>query len=247
MLLLFSGIPLVEAMAVFNSRDRGRIIILSTNIAESSCTIPRLDAVVDFCRGKRRTRHGLVIAYISQASGTQRKFRAGRDKPGHCLKMMLQADYNKLELHREPSVRRLSLASTILFLLQRGIMRTTNDAVRVLQQLPSPPSASHVDTDVQTLEHLNLSVNGYLTQLGKAVAELPMSVEEAVILLSACLLGVGRFACLLLAATSSQKFLEYLCNTKELSPEGRHALRAPSKSCDLFSSRLQYKVIHGEI
>ena len=234
MLLLFSGIPLVEAMAVFNSRDRGRIVILSTNIAESSITIPFLDAVVDFCQEKRRTRHGLGIAYISQASGIQRKFRAGRDKPGHSLKMMLQADYNKLELHREPSVRRVSLASTILFLLQRGIMRTTNDAVRVLQQLPSPPSASHVVTDVQTLEHLNLSVNGYLTQLGKAVAELPMSVEEGVILLSACLLGVGRFACLLLAATSSQKFLECLCNTKGLSPERRHAMRATSKSCDLF-------------
>ena len=86
MLLLFSGIPLVEAMAVFNSRDRGRIIILSTNIAESSITIPFLDAVVDFCEEKRRTRHGLGVSDISQASGTQRKFRAGRDKLGHSLK-----------------------------------------------------------------------------------------------------------------------------------------------------------------
>ena len=127
--------------------------------------------------------------------------------------MMRKAHFESLPFHRQPAVCRLALSAVVLGLLNRGVMENSNHAFHVLQQLPSPPIASHVDTDVTTLDILHLTAQGYLTNTGKAVADLQLSAEEGVILLSAAFLGVGRFACWLLAATSSVQLLESISKT----------------------------------
>ena len=231
---LYSGVADEVWQAVLNPQHSGACVILTTNYSESSCTIPGVEAVIDFCKEKLRTRDGLEVHFISQASGKQRRGRSGRQSPGHSLKMMLEADYNRLKSHREPAVCRLALSEVVLGLLNRGVMKNSSHAVRILEQLPSPPSASHVATDVKTLEILHLTAQGCLTQVGKAVADLHLSAEEGVVLLSAAFLGVGRFACWLLAATSSQQLLESICNSQYFSKDRRSALCSPSSSCDLL-------------
>ena len=74
---LYSGVSDDIVTALFQLQSGARFIILGTNIAESSVTLPGIQAVIDFCLEKRRTRSGLSIEYISQASGQQRRGRDG--------------------------------------------------------------------------------------------------------------------------------------------------------------------------
>ena len=91
--VLYAGVSDDVSLSFLYSCRGGRFLVLSTNYAESSCTIPGVEAVIDFCKEKRRTRDGLKQQHISQASCQQRRGRACRQCPGYSLKMMRKADY----------------------------------------------------------------------------------------------------------------------------------------------------------
>src|SRR5215475_4498494 len=104
-----------------------RKVILSTNVAESSVTIDGVVAVID--SGLARVAgHSpwsglptLNVARISKASATQRAGRAGRTRPGRCLRLYTKSDYETRPDHELPEIRRLDLAQTVLELRAAGL------------------------------------------------------------------------------------------------------------------------------
>ena len=223
-----------DSRALLEGATSCPMVVLSTNIAETSCTINGLDAVIDFATEKIAGRDGLHKVSASKASCKQRRGRAGRVKEGFSLLMLRKAQYDELAEFRAPAVCRLPLSTIILSFLHQGHLINTSEAAAVLAELPTPPSTTDLDKDVDTLEIFHLTAKGYLTNTGKAAAEMNLPIEHAVILLSAAFLGVGEFASILLAAASSENLLEGLCRNPEDCKSRKRAWFSGVEPCDLL-------------
>lgn len=121
---LYARLSNTEQNKVFNiSQRRGRRIVLATNVAETSLTVPGIRYVVDpgFARISRysfRTKiQRLPIEPISQASANQRKGRCGRVAAGICIRLYDEADFNNRPAFTDPEIKRTNLASVILQML----------------------------------------------------------------------------------------------------------------------------------
>ena len=146
---------------------------------------------------------------------------------------MSKSSHAKLPEYRVPAVCRLPLSSVLLQLLNRGHIVNTESAGDVLAEFLSPPPSEHIEQDVLCLERLHFSVSGRLTNTGRAAAELHMPVEDAMVLLSGALLGVGQLAALLLSATASDRLVEALCHGK-FQHKRRKVAWVTKDSCDLL-------------
>ena len=119
LLPLLASLPAGEQARVFQSSSQRRII-LATNVAETSVTIPGIRAVIDsgLARIKRYSaqRHvqTLKIEPISQASARQRMGRCGRVGPGTCVRLYSEEDFLRREAHTAPEIKRTALAGVIL-------------------------------------------------------------------------------------------------------------------------------------
>lgn len=119
---LFARLPVADQRKVFHPGSARRII-LSTNVAETSLTVPRIQFVIDtglvrISRYSHRSRvQRLPIEPISQASANQRKGRCGRLGPGTCIRLYSEEDFNSRPEFTEPEILRTSLASVILRML----------------------------------------------------------------------------------------------------------------------------------
>ena len=104
----------------------GRKVIVATNVAETSLTIPGVRAVVDagLARIARFDPHRgidtLLVEPVSQASAEQRAGRAGRTGPGRCIRLWSQTDHEARPLREVPEIKRVDLSETILLLLSSG-------------------------------------------------------------------------------------------------------------------------------
>lgn len=109
-----------EQFHVFQNYPGKRKVIFSTNLAETSITIPGVKYVIDSglfkdCRFDPCTgMNVLKVCWISQSSANQRAGRAGRTEPGRCYRMYSEADYNSMELNQEPEIRRVHLGVAVL-------------------------------------------------------------------------------------------------------------------------------------
>ncbi|MBC7171195.1 MAG: ATP-dependent RNA helicase, partial [Polyangiaceae bacterium] len=119
--LLHGDMPASEQDRALRGGDR-RKVILATNVAETSITIPTVTAVIDSGL-KREARHSpwsglpsLVTAKVSQASATQRAGRAGRTGPGRCLRLYTRHDFSARPAHDDAEIKRADLAEALLFL-----------------------------------------------------------------------------------------------------------------------------------
>ncbi|MDR0361161.1 MAG: ATP-dependent RNA helicase HrpA [Planctomycetota bacterium] len=181
---LFSRLTQEEQQRVFQPDVRK--IILSTNVAETSLTIPGVRAVVD--SGLARVRRALdrasverlQIEKISQASAEQRKGRAGRVAPGICVRLYSEADFEKRPPYTDPEIRRASLASVILRLRHLGL--------GPMEDFPflDPPQPARVREGYRELVELGaLEDGGGITPSGRRMAVLPVEPRFARILLEA--------------------------------------------------------------
>ena len=125
---LYSMLSPSEQLKVFQSPKEGhRLIVVSTNIAETSVTIPNIRYVVDSGREKQKVYDPqlklskFLITWVSQASANQRAGRAGRTGPGHCYRLFSSAVFNKMEKFAEPEILRTPIDQTILQLKALGI------------------------------------------------------------------------------------------------------------------------------
>lgn len=178
-------------------RQSQRKVILATNVAESSVTIDGVVAVVD--SGLARVAgHAswsglptLEVAKISRASATQRAGRAGRTRPGRCLRLYTQADFTLRPEHDAPEIERLDLAQTWLELSAAGATD--------LAWLDAPPAAS-TRAAIELLTRLGaLDGQGRVTDIGKRLLLVPLHPRQARLLLEASQRGVARDGAVLAA------------------------------------------------
>ncbi len=177
-----------------------RKIILSTNVAESSVTIDGVTAVID--SGLARTAgHSpwsglatLTVSRISQASAIQRAGRAGRTRPGQCLRLYTLSDFAARPVHEIAEIQRLDLAETVLALHAAGI-----DDLSRFEWFESPPVAS-LDAADTLLKRLGaLDANGRVTAVGQLMLRFPLHPRLARILVEAEARGLKSAGCLIAA------------------------------------------------
>ena len=175
-----------------------RKVILSTNVAESSVTIPGVTSVIDtgLARAVRYSPwSGLPVretVRVSRASAAQRAGRAGRLGPGRCVRLYTRADHDRRAAHDPPEVRRADLAETVLAL------RALPDEGPLAWLDPPLPVA--VEAAERLLARLGaLDAAGRITELGRRMVRLPLPPRLARTVLAAAEAGAAEAGALLAA------------------------------------------------
>jgi len=184
-LALYARLSAQEQDRVFRPGP-GRRIVLATNVAETSLTVPRIRYVIDpgLARVKRYSPRQkldrLHIEAISRASADQRKGRCGRVAAGICYRLYSETDYLSRPAFTDPEIRRSSLAGVILRMLALGLGR--------LEEFPflEAPDPRAVADGWQQLQELGaVDRERVLTSTGREMAKLPVDVKLARMLVAA--------------------------------------------------------------
>jgi len=193
---LYARLSVRDQDRVFNPGPQRRIV-LATNVAETSLTVPRIRYVVDpgLARVKRYSPRGkldrLHIEAISQASANQRKGRCGRVSEGTCYRLYSEQDFESRPEYTDPEIRRAALAGVILRMLSLGL----GD----IERFPflEPPDPRAIADGWQHLAELG-AIEGAggdarsLTATGKLMARMPIDVKLARMLVAANARGCLR-------------------------------------------------------
>jgi len=186
---LYARLSAKDQDKVFNPGP-GRRIVLATNVAETSLTVPRIRYVIDpgVARVKRYSPRGkldrLHIEPVSQASADQRKGRCGRIAAGICYRLYAEADFESRPRYTDPEILRASLAGVILRMLTLGLGR--------VEDFPfiDPPDPRAIADGWQTLAELGaVDDQRQLTAIGREMSRLPVDVKLARMLVAAHALG----------------------------------------------------------
>lgn len=184
-----------------------RKVVLATNVAESSVTIPGVTAVVDSGLVKM-VRHDpttgidrLVEERISAASADQRTGRAGRTAPGVCYRLWTRPEQRRLAPRTPPELHRVDLAGTALELLCWG------EADLTAFPWFEPPDAARIATAIQLLEKLDAVQDGRPTALGSEMVGLPVHPRIGRMLVESANLGHGEVGAMVAALLSERDVL----------------------------------------
>ncbi len=197
-LSLFARQSIAEQERVF-SPGNGRRIILSTNVAETSLTVPNIRYVIDsgLARVKRYSYRNKVeqlqVEPISQAAANQRAGRCGRVSDGICIRLYSEQDYLSRPRFTDPEILRSSLAAVLLRMsalrlpkiaefpfIDKPLGRAIADGVQLLDEL----GAIEFDLD-QSIDGKDSQHNFKLTSIGKQLSDLPLDPRIGRILLAA--------------------------------------------------------------
>jgi ATP-dependent helicase HrpA len=206
---LYSRLSAAEQHKVFQ-RHTGRRVVLATNVAETSLTVPGIRYVVDsgvarISRYSARTKvQRLPIEAISQASANQRSGRCGRVEAGIAIRLYSEEDFEARPAFTDPEILRTNLASVILQMTSLGL----GDIARF--PFVEPPDKRNVSAGVQLLEELgavstgSTTERGTLTKVGRRLARLPIDPRLARMIIEAERLGCVREVIVIAAALSLQ-------------------------------------------
>ncbi|MCA9191130.1 MAG: ATP-dependent RNA helicase HrpA [Planctomycetales bacterium] len=171
---LYARLSQAEQNKIFQ-QSNSRRIVLATNVAESSLTVPGIHSVVDtglarISRYAPRSKvRRLPIENISQASANQRSGRCGRLGPGICIRLYARTDYESRSAFTTPEIRRSDLASV---LLQSKILKLGSLDSFPLLDPPTPESLRDAE---RTLKELTaIDDRGQLTKIGQQLGKLPV-------------------------------------------------------------------------
>jgi ATP-dependent RNA helicase DHX37/DHR1 len=187
---LYAALQPSAQAKVFQPTPPGhRLIIVATNVAETSLTIPGIRYVVDAGRSKQRLLEspssGLArfdVRWISKASAEQRAGRAGRTGPGHCYRLFSSAVFNDMfPQHTPPEIKNTSLEGVALSLKSLGVDKVVNFP------FPTPPEQAALKAAENCLVALGAlhPQSLLLTALGKQMAAFPIGPRHARMLLAA--------------------------------------------------------------
>ncbi|CAJ1949830.1 unnamed protein product, partial [Sphenostylis stenocarpa] len=184
---LYAMLPAAAQLRVFEAVGEGeRLVVVATNVAETSLTIPGIKYVVDTGREKVKNydpSNGMEtyeIQWISKASAAQRAGRSGRTGPGHCYRLYSSAAFNnEFPEHSPAEVEKVPVHGVVLLLKSMHIKKVAN--------FPFPTSlkaASLIEAEncLKSLEALDSKDE--LTLLGKAMAHYPLSPRHSRMLLT---------------------------------------------------------------
>ncbi|WP_029117175.1 ATP-dependent RNA helicase HrpA [Mycobacterium sp. URHB0044] len=199
---LYARLPTADQQKVFAAHT-GRRVVLATNVAETSLTVPGVRYVVDpgtarISRYSRRTKvQRLPIEPISQASAAQRAGRSGRVAPGICIRLYSEQDFESRPRYTDPEILRTNLAAVILQMAALGL----GD----IEAFPflDPPDRRSIRDGVQLLQELGaFDAGGAITDLGRRLARLPLDPRIGRMILQADTEGCVREVLVLAAALS---------------------------------------------
>lgn len=197
---LYARLPTAEQHKVF-APHTGRRVVLSTNVAETSLTVPGIRYVIDpgnarISRYSRRLKvQRLPIEPISQASAAQRAGRCGRVAPGVCIRLYSEQDFAARPRYTEPEILRTNLAAV---LLQMAALQIGD-----IEKFPflDPPDRRSVRDGIQLLAELGaFDRDGAITDLGRRLARLPVDPRLGRMVLQAQTEGCVREMLVLAAA-----------------------------------------------
>lgn len=206
---LFARLSAAEQHKVFSPHS-GRRIVLATNVAETSLTVPGIRYVIDtgtarISRYSQRTKvQRLPIEPVSQASARQRAGRCGRVAEGICIRLYSQEDFESRPEFTDPEILRTNLASVILAMTSLGL----GDIARF--PFVDAPDARQIKDGLALLDELHAfdeAVPGKrrrLSRIGRTLAQLPVDPRMGRMLVAASELGALREALIIVAALSIQ-------------------------------------------
>ncbi len=202
---LAADLPLQEQQRVFQEQGQ-RKIILSTNVAETSVTIPGVTGVIDpgFAKIPAHAPWSgmptLEIKRISQASAIQRAGRAGRTQNGVVYRLYSKAEFLNRDPFTPPDIQRIDLSHALLEVMNLGYSPG-------LMPWFEPPGEKNLESAVQLLTLLGaIKSSGELTKFGKRLSELPMHPRLAAVVTAGLETGCGEEA-LLAACLISEDFV----------------------------------------
>ncbi|MFG1607607.1 ATP-dependent RNA helicase HrpA [Actinoplanes sp. NPDC049265] len=229
---LYGRLSAAEQHRVFQSHQARRIV-LATNVAETSLTVPGIRYVIDpgtarISRYSSRLKvQRLPIEDISQASANQRKGRCGRTSDGICIRLYSEEDFEQRPEFTEPEILRTNLASVILQMTSLGL----GD----LAKFPfiDPPDQRNITDGVKLLEELGALEGRSLTTLGRKLAQLPVDPRLARMVIEADKQDCVAEVMVIAAALSIQDPRERPADKQQQADE-KHS-RFVDKESDFFS------------
>lgn len=246
---LHSQIRLEQQKEVFQVPPQGvRKIVLSTNIAETAITIDDIDTVIDCGRAKETSYDAFLrvptlnTSWISKASASQRRGRAGRTKPGVCYHLYCRRRLAMLDEHRPPEMLRSALEDVCLH--AKLVMTRTGQQDSLLDFLgsaPDPPEERSVRNGERLLQEIgaltceedsvpmvpkSLPSPSGLTALGVHLCSLPLPPQLAKTVIWANLLGVADAAIIIVSALQYREPFTSLSGDRGMSlAEANQAVR----------------------
>lgn len=255
LLPLHGGLQPREQNIVFRSPPKGLTkVILSTNICETSVTIPDCTVVIDTARVKESSYDPanrmplLVEQFASKASLKQRRGRAGRVRKGICYKLISKTTFAKLEEHGTPEICRCALDQTLLSLLFLGVEKGSGTFMRTLLD---PPSSESLHAAATSLQKIGATQPGdkagelRLTPLGVHLAGIPAPPSIGKMLVMGSILGC-RSAALCMAAGMSlgrSPFLRINSPRNQRNPTESESVEAVKAQRVLEKREELYKVV----
>lgn len=203
LLMLHGELPASEQARALEPLPQ-RKVILSTNVAESSITIDGVVAVIDsgFARMASHAPWSglptLAVRPVSRASAIQRAGRAGRTRPGRCVRLYAKHDFETRPEHDAPEIARVDLAETALTL-----RAATTAGFDELPWLDAPPQPAKVAAE-RLLEQLGAVREGKLTTIGRQMLAYPAHPRVARMLVEAERRGLSERVCILAAIMSER-------------------------------------------
>ncbi|XP_010192757.1 PREDICTED: putative ATP-dependent RNA helicase DHX33 [Mesitornis unicolor] len=176
---LYASLPYFQQLRVFKAAPKGcRKVILSTNIAETSITIPRIKYVVDTGMVKAKKYSPeiglevLAVQRVSKAQAWQRTGRAGREDSGICYRLYTENEFEKFDKMTIPEIQRCNLASVMLQLLA---LRVPNVLTFDFMSKPSPDAIQAAIEQLDLLGAVERKEDQpVLTPLGRRMAAFPL-------------------------------------------------------------------------
>ncbi|MBM2621428.1 ATP-dependent RNA helicase HrpA [Actinoplanes sp. LDG1-06] len=229
---LYGRLSAAEQHKVFERHSQRRVV-LATNVAETSLTVPGIRYVIDpgtarISRYSHRLKvQRLPIEPVSQASANQRKGRCGRVADGICIRLYSEEDFDGRPEFTEPEILRTNLASVIL--------QMTNLGLGDLARFPfiDPPDRRNITDGVKLLEELGALAERKLTPLGRQLAQLPVDPRLARMVIEADRQECVAEVMVIAAALSIQDPRERPTEKQQQADE-KHA-RFTDKESDFFS------------
>ncbi|WP_314700534.1 ATP-dependent RNA helicase HrpA [uncultured Rothia sp.] len=216
---LYARLSLAEQHRVFSPGSRPRIV-LATNVAETSLTVPGIKYVIDtgtarISRYSARTKvQRLPIERISQASANQRSGRCGRVSDGIAIRLYSEEDFNSRPEFTDPEILRTNLAAVILQMIAIGVVREPGDISRF--PFVQPPASRAINDGVNLLRELGAltertrrkgrggSNSATLTAIGRAMAAFPVDPRLARMIIEGGRRGCAKEMMVLAAALTIQ-------------------------------------------
>ncbi|KAI9655114.1 MAG: putative ATP-dependent RNA helicase DHR1 [Bathelium mastoideum] len=227
---LYAQLPTSQQLRVFEAPpDGSRLIVLATNVAETSLTIPGTRYVFDCGRSKEKKYNDITgvqsfeIDWISKASASQRAGRAGRTGPGHCYRLYSSAVYERdFEEFAAPELLRTPIEGIVLQLKSMDLQHVVNFP------FPTPPDRHSLAKAEKLLTYLGaLSDQGKITPAGRELSLYPLSPRYSRMLVLGQSYGITPYTIALVASLAVPDIF---------TPENQLALTDPANSVAQISN-----------